>query len=128
MNKYQLKWLAKNPDYHKEYYKKNAARYIAKSRRRYKEKREEIRDERLQALYDITLSAYTDMLASQNGACKICKRAPTANQILAVDHCHTTGRVRGLLCNNCNNGLGRFKDNTYLLQSAIDYLNEIGTA
>ncbi len=52
--------------------------------------------------------------------CEICY-----NELpLAVDHCHKQGHVRGLLCSNCNNGLGRFKDNIDYLKNAIKYLEE----
>lgn len=54
--------------------------------------------------------------------CQICY-----NELqLAVDHCHESGKVRGLLCSNCNNGLGRFKDNLEYLKNAIKYLKENG--
>ena len=55
-----------------------------------------------------------------NFKCAICEQTDE----LAVDHCHETGRVRGMLCNNCNNGIGRFKDNTDYLHNAITYLKE----
>lgn len=55
-----------------------------------------------------------------NYKCEICN-----NELpLAVDHCHSTERVRGLLCSNCNTGLGQFKDNIKLLKHAIKYLEE----
>ena len=56
----------------------------------------------------------------QNLKCAICEQV----EELAVDHCHTTGKVRGMLCNNCNNGIGRFKDNIDYLHNAINYLKE----
>jgi len=63
----------------------------------------------------------------QNGKCAICKKPETrktGNKIreLSIDHCHKTGKVRGLLCDSCNNGLGRFKDSVKLLESALKYL------
>lgn len=61
------------------------------------------------------------MLEAQGGCCAICK-APKGNK-LCVDHDHRTGKVRGLLCSNCNAGLGMFKDSEDLLQSAKGYLN-----
>jgi hypothetical protein len=64
------------------------------------------------------------MRADQENKCKICgipeEKAPRGR--LAVDHCHETGQLRGLLCNNCNVGLGQFKDNPNLLTAAIEYL------
>jgi hypothetical protein len=79
----------------------------------------------LKLKYNITPEDYNRMLDQQNGCCKICNvHYLTLNRILAVDHCHTTGRVRSLLCNNCNTGLGLFKDNIELMKKAIDYLQE----
>lgn len=74
--------------------------------------------------YGITLEDYNEMLVKQNGTCAICK-TDTPNcrtKFFAVDHCHTTGKVRGLLCSSCNRGLGLFKDNVCSLLKAIDYL------
>jgi hypothetical protein len=68
---------------------------------------------------------YAKLLAQQDGKCAICRGATTGNNRcsrLDVDHDHVTGNVRGLLCNNCNQGLGRFKDDIMRLQSAIIYL------
>lgn len=64
------------------------------------------------------------MEVEQGGACKICGEPCTSGRSLAVDHCHKTGRVRGLLCGQCNNGLGRFRDRPDLLLAAIAYLEE----
>ena len=69
-------------------------------------------------------------LKIQNNVCAICKNPETAKdkktncvRRMAIDHDHNTGAIRGLLCSNCNNGLGRFKDSRDYLQSAIKYLN-----
>jgi len=77
--------------------------------------------------YGVTLDWYRETLAAQNGVCAICKQPETTkirgNTIaMPVDHCHTTGRVRGLLCTQCNRALGLFKDSTEVLQAAISYL------
>lgn len=75
--------------------------------------------------YGITLDEYNKMYDDQKGCCKICGEHQDSFSInFAVDHCHTTGKVRGLLCSNCNRGVGYLKDSTTILQSAIDYLKE----
>ncbi len=59
--------------------------------------------------YGITLEDYENMFQSQNGVCKICKNKCSTGKNLAVDHCHETGKVRGLLCAKCNVNLGRIE-------------------
>ncbi len=78
---------------------------------------------KLKSAFGISADIYDKMLADQGGVCKICKKTDPTGQRLAVDHCHLTNRVRGLLCRNCNTALGKFKDDTTLLQNAINYLN-----
>ena len=74
--------------------------------------------------YDITVTEYDTMYDNQDGRCKICKGLPNGNRNrLSVDHDHSTGKVRGLLCNTCNTGLGMFRDNSELLIEAASYLN-----
>jgi hypothetical protein len=77
---------------------------------------------RLKNRYGIDDLDYDALLILQNGLCAICKAEPQEGRRLCVDHSHATGVVRGLLCDSCNNGLARFKDNEELLQSAIAYL------
>lgn len=79
------------------------------------------RNERLKREYGITLDDYERMLSEQGGACAICGALPGARR-LAVDHCHKTGVVRGLLCTSCNVGIGNLADDPELLRSAIRYL------
>jgi hypothetical protein len=75
--------------------------------------------------YNLTLEEYDNMYMSQHGSCAVCKTHVTQlNKRLAVDHDHDTGRVRGLLCDNCNRGLGSFKDNRKLLEQAMEYLDK----
>lgn len=74
--------------------------------------------------YGITVEQYNQMFVDQNGLCKICKNPKGSNEKnLSIDHCHTTGKVRGLLCNKCNAGLGFFKDDISILTEAIKYLS-----
>lgn len=77
----------------------------------------------LKKQYGLTLETYNIMLKAQNEVCAICGEKETvSNRSLSVDHCHKTGKVRQLLCGNCNHALGKFKDSPELLEKARDYL------
>lgn len=65
---------------------------------------------------------YTSLLKKQKGVCAICGGPPVHKKSLSADHDHITKKTRGLLCGPCNTGLGGFKDNIELLQTAIEYL------
>lgn len=82
------------------------------------------RERNLAKKYGITIEKYHEMLNSQGGVCKICGKPEERFQgSLAVDHCHSTGKIRGLLCGKCNTMLGQADDSVEILQAAIDYLN-----
>lgn len=87
----------------------------------------------LQRVYGLSVEEYKDMYILQDGKCAICGNTGyTMNKLnhivsLNVDHCHTSNKVRGLLCHDCNRGLGLFKDNLQYLQNAINYLEESAT-
>lgn len=84
------------------------------------------RKSRYKTHYGISLEDYDEMLLAQDGVCAICRGLETSKRMfLSVDHCHTSGKVRGLLCSNCNRGLGSFKDQEVLLHKAIDYLERV---
>ena len=70
--------------------------------------------------YGITLKEYNDLLIKQDYKCSICLK----NKKLVVDHCHTTGKVRGLLCSKCNTGLGFFDDSVDLLRKAANHVSQ----
>lgn len=81
----------------------------------------------LRKAFGITIDQFNAMLLAQNGVCKICGRPETVTwqgeaRQLSVDRCHKTGRIRGLLCTNCNNGLGRFEDNPVWLRKAAEHV------
>lgn len=83
----------------------------------------------LKNLYNITLDEYNKLLENQNYCCAICKnknakRWTSSRLPLAVDHCHKSREIRGLLCDNCNVMLGHSKDSIDILNNAINYLNE----
>lgn len=89
------------------------------------------REQNFMAIHGVSYSLRDKMYMEQAGKCKICGHeghvdfVPKGSRMfdrLVVDHCHSTGKVRGLLCNGCNRGLGYFKDNPEALQKAIDYL------
>lgn len=74
--------------------------------------------------YGITLEQYQKLLDKQQSRCAICLTDDPKGRgdKLHVDHCHTTGSIRGLLCGKCNTGLGLFNDNINILRNAIKYL------
>lgn len=83
------------------------------------------RDSAFKVKYGISHNVYDDMIKAQTGMCLICKRTSIEDgRFLSVDHCHVTGKIRGLLCCDCNIGLGKFRDSIELLEKAKRYLNE----
>jgi len=72
--------------------------------------------------YKITKEQFLQMIDKQNNCCAIYKKEMT---IVNIDHCHTTGNVRGLLCTACNTGIGKLKDDVTILGNAIIYLTQV---
>ena len=112
-----------------EYYAKNSDRCRAIANKAYaKNKHKHILRKKVYSWnktygIDITHDVYLQMLEQQDNKCAICLTSDAdLEKLLSVDHCHTTGRVRGLLCNNCNLALGNFKDSITNLEQAIKYL------
>jgi len=98
----------KNPDYMKNWKRLNKA---------------EERAGWLWRKYGLTSEQYDEILTKQNFSCAICKEHMSGfKQALAVDHCHSTGKVRGLLCTGCNTAIGSMKDDTERLRNAVAYL------
>lgn len=109
-------WGSKNPDKVKEQYrlKKNKEGFL-----------EEQRSRTLKSRYGIDQQQYNDLLEYQKFKCAICKTSSEDKTYLFhVDHCHTTGKVRGLLCAPCNVYLGYIKDCPEIYMNGIEYLNE----
>jgi len=77
--------------------------------------------------YKITLKERGIILANQKYLCPICKKSIYNQKRICVDHDHLTGKIRGVLCDNCNLGLGIFKDSKDLLTNAIQYLCQKST-
>ena len=84
------------------------------------------RNRDLRRLYNIGIEEYEKLLAEQGGHCAVCEATQPggrhATQHFPVDHCHTTGEVRGLLCHNCNTALGLLKDDPSRIANLITYL------
>lgn len=98
-------WRSKNPE------------AVKKTRRKAK----------LKKYYGISLDEYDKMLANQNGVCAVCSKEHTRRP-LNVDHCHSTGKIRGLLCDKCNMALGLLEDSKEIIQNLERYLNAYSTA
>lgn len=83
----------------------------------------------IKSRYGLTREQYEALLKKQNNVCAICLGEGDLRNTgeiirLHVDHCHDTGKVRGLLCFRCNSGIGKFKDNVASLERAINYLKQ----
>jgi hypothetical protein len=77
----------------------------------------------LKSRYGISLKEYDRMFKQQDGGCAICRQGPNGKS-LHIDHCHDTGKIRGLLCSNCNTSIGKLRSPA-LLRSAANYLERI---
>jgi hypothetical protein len=113
-------WRQENPEKYQEQYKNDESKL--KCREYYKNNKSDVKNSYLKRVYNITLEDYITLSESQNNKCKICNQICPTGKDLAVDHNHQTGKVRGLLCKNCNIGLGMFFDNLDFLESAVLYL------
>jgi hypothetical protein len=111
-----LVWSRQNPDKVREYAQRQKAKDPVKFKK--KQNRAMLKHRR-----GITLEDKTAMLTSQGGGCAICGDPLDAESRYShVDHSHSTGKIRGILCGECNRGLGAFRDNAESLESAISYL------
>jgi hypothetical protein len=91
------------------------------------ERRIAIRGHRLRLTYGLTLEQFEQLVEAQRGCCAICRSPLDRHKARGsgsahVDHCHVKRTVRGILCHDCNVGLGAFRDNAERLQSAMEYL------
>lgn len=76
----------------------------------------------LRTKYNLSYEEWQALVEKHGNKCAICGNFEVDGKRLSIDHCHTTKKVRGLLCTGCNGGLGLFKDNTKSLEAAIVYL------
>jgi hypothetical protein len=119
---YSAKGLCK-PHYEQQAYLAQRGERIARARNRYRANREEILLARRRAAHGIDEVQYEAMVTAQNGACAICQGKPRGRKTrLCVDHCHASGRIRGLLCDACNRAIGLLGDDPVRLRAAAHYL------
>lgn len=114
----------------REYSKKNKKQHRKNSLAYYYRDKDRHKNSKLKYVYGISLEEYNAMLTKQNGVCAICCKPETVicrgsePKSLAVDHDHDTGKVRGLLCDMCNRGIGMLEHSPALLIAAARYLTE----
>lgn len=112
-------WRKANPDRIGEYNKRSRAKPGAKERAI-----KTAMDRHYRVNYGISEADKIKLLLEQGGNCAICFTMDPGRRGWALDHCHDTGKVRGVLCGPCNAGLGLLKDNIKVLQRAIEYLEK----
>ena len=123
------KWRKDNPEKYKEGYLKNS-RNNAEVHRKNAKKWNSANPKRrrhfqLRYKFGITLEDYERILQTQGNRCAVCRTDKcSTGRNFAVDHCHTTGKVRGLLCKDCNLLIGRAKDRADVLREAAAYLDK----
>ncbi len=129
-------WRARNPEKAKEISRRANAKKRAENpevirayNQAYREKnRQALCDAERERKFGISRQEYAELFHSQNGTCAICCQPETATRMgkikaLAVDHSHVTGKVRGLLCSDCNMGIGKLKDDRNIILNAVKYLD-----
>lgn len=115
---YHAKWKAENPE---------KVRANSRTWAKANAEQEKIRHraKSLKKNTGATVEQYNQMFTDQNGNCAICNNNQSQFPIrLAVDHCHNTGKIRGLLCMLCNTALGRFNDDAEMILKAYNYLKK----
>jgi hypothetical protein len=120
------KWYSNNIDKAKQHsktiYYKDRKKALAINRSWYDNNKDKAKHSYLQRKYGMTFSEYNSLLQQQSGVCAICFTKEVLDKSLIVDHCHQTGKVRGLLCDKCNFAIGLLKDNPETIMSAFNYI------
>ena len=115
---YMRRYLAENPA--------AKAKMMAKNKRWKEANRDRMAYLRLRShlrrVFGISVEQYNDMLIKQSNLCAICRRPPPNGRRFEVDHDHKTGIIRGLLCGNCNRGIGLLSESPLVLRLAAAYL------
>jgi len=130
---YERQWRARNGakvrEKSRRHYRNDRPRQIARVRQWQNENPEKFRESEARrkgwrgAKYGLKKGDYERLWGLQEGGCALCRK-PLVEKHTHIDHCHETGRVRGLLCRPCNAGLGMFHDNPDELRRAIAYLEK----
>jgi hypothetical protein len=128
----QRQWREANPERAREIYQKNNVKRLADPEFRRRKREAEVARN-----YGITPEEFRALEAAQGGLCAICQQPPRGKSpgkayageprrdaTLHVDHCHTSGRVRGLLCGNCNTMIGLAGEDSKVLLAAVEYLEK----
>ena len=127
------KWRENNRESCNSKQKRHAEKHPEKIKERwdnwYEDNKTRVKFNKIKRVYGLSKEQYLEMLKLQNDCCAIClcNKETLPYQTLVVDHCHNTGKVRGLLCNHCNTAVGLFKDNKDFLKKAIQYLEQSAT-
>jgi hypothetical protein len=132
-NKYYGKGMCKH-HYDVEYFQLHKIRIISNIENRRAKIPGYGRNKHLKSAYGITLVQYNEILETQNGVCKLCGRKEWKvinakdgkPHNLAVDHCHNTNKIRGLLCAACNTAIGHLQSDPFLLRRAAEYVEKDG--
>jgi hypothetical protein len=117
----------KHSEWENANYKSNPGPKKASSKRWREKNKGYFKNYYIQWRYGITTVEYNNMFTAQNGKCAICgKHQSELTKTLAVDHDHKSSVVRGLLCQNCNAGIGFLNDDVDIIRAAADYLDQGG--
>ena len=128
-NKYKiLEWQKDYYQKNKDKIKERIKEYSLKNKDKIKERSKDYRlknknkitGRRLLRDYSLSLSDYNSLLEEQNNVCKVCLVKPKKRKLF-VDHCHSTGEVRGLLCHKCNSALGFLQEDVNIMRNLIEY-------
>jgi len=126
-----MKTYREENNYNKLYYEKNKEKDKKRCLENYYKNKDDPskklkwRESQLKIKYNLTIDDWNLMYEEQDYLCAICKTdEPKGNGLFHVDHCHSSGKVRGLLCHHCNVALGSFKDDIEVLERAIRYLKD----
>ncbi len=114
----------------RKWYEENRPRFQKKKWDNYIRNPLKVRDNKLRTKFGITLEQYNELSNRQSNVCAVCFKPEVVKRkdklkTLAVDHCHETGKIRGLLCSKCNMAIGLVKDNVDTLLKMVDYLKAV---